>query len=168
MRSKIAKTGLAYIKTQMSKFKLPGPAEARNVARQALNPDGGELYWASKSKEACHTDIPASLNELLTTRLQGLFMSPCVLVSLAQYLTATENSVLFELNLRNGPMERLGLTCGLPEGALTMAVCAVRLGSNQFSRSHVILLILDRLTVASSHLSVPGSLRHRVRSRLRS
>lgn len=166
MRSRIAKTGLAYIKTQMSK--LPGPAEARSVARQALNPDGGELYWASKSKEARHIDIPAIPIELLTTRIQGLFMSPCVLISLAQYLTATENSVLFELDLRNGPMDRLGLTCGLPEGALTMAVCAVRLDSSQFSCSHVILMILNRLTVAFSHSSVPGSSRHRAPSQLQS
>ena len=52
-------------------------------------------------------------------------MSPCILVTFAEFLKATENSVLADLDLRDGPMQALGLVQGLPRGALTMAICAV-------------------------------------------
>ena len=53
-------------------------------------------------------------------------MSPCILVTLAEFLKATENSILADLDLRNGPMQEVGLVRGFPRGALTIAVYAVR------------------------------------------
>ena len=43
VRAKIAKTGLSYVRTQLSKL---SPKDAKTAARAALNPNNGELYWA--------------------------------------------------------------------------------------------------------------------------
>lgn len=58
-----------------------------------------------------------------------MFSSPCVLVVLAEHLKMVNRSILEELNLADDPIaKQLDLVCdahGLPEGALTMSICAV-------------------------------------------
>jgi hypothetical protein len=57
-----------------------------------------------------------------------VFTSPYVLRVFAEYLKATSHSVLAELGIDDAPcVDKLQLASNpdLPEGALTMAICAV-------------------------------------------
>ncbi|KAI0733008.1 hypothetical protein BC629DRAFT_1572983 [Irpex lacteus] len=104
----MGRTAIQYLKTRMSK---KSPEEVRKEVQEALRADRGELYWSIVDGEK-----PAA------------FSSPCVLVVLAEHLKMVDRSILEELDLADDPIaKRLDLVCdahGLPEGALTMSICA--------------------------------------------
>jgi hypothetical protein len=80
-------------------------------------------------KQIRYVDLCADLS--LTYKhmysVQDAFTSPCVLRVFAEHLKAISHSVLSELDTGNAPPANdLQLISKLPEGALTMAICAVR------------------------------------------
>ncbi|KAI0808969.1 hypothetical protein BC629DRAFT_1480626 [Irpex lacteus] len=106
VRARMGRTAIQYVKLRMDKK----PAEdIRKEVKEALRADRGELYWSS-----------------VDTEKPEAFSSPCVLIVLAEHLKMVDRSILGELDIANDPViTRLNLVSkGLPEGALTMSICA--------------------------------------------